>query len=35
MVEIHEESPQHPEAYRVSGLREFNEALAKRTSGRF
>jgi GTPase SAR1 family protein len=30
MVEIHEESPHHPEAYRVSGLREFNESSAKR-----
>jgi len=30
MIEIHEESPQHPEAYRVSGLREFNEAFTKR-----
>lgn len=30
MVELHEESPQNPEAYRVAGLRAFNDDMAKR-----
>jgi len=30
MEDLYEESPKHPEAYRVAGLRDFNENMAKR-----